>query len=61
MKNRVMLLVIDGWGMRIESEGNAIVQANTPHWDKALLNCASTTLDASGDAVGLRPGRPWFG
>ncbi len=30
----VALIVLDGWGYRAEREGNAIVLANTPAWDR---------------------------
>ena len=31
-RNRVVLVVLDGWGYRREREGNAIELASTPVW-----------------------------
>src|SRR5688500_20230179 len=39
----VALVVLDGWGYRPESDGNAIALARTPTWD-ALWNRPSRTL-----------------
>lgn len=54
-KAKVCLIVIDGWGISEEKEGNAIANASTPVMDS--LSDPSTgsyiTLDASGLAVGL--------
>ena len=52
----VVLLILDGFGHRVEEQYNAIAQANTPCWDR-LQNIYSTTLlDCSGETVGL-PGQ----
>jgi 2,3-bisphosphoglycerate-independent phosphoglycerate mutase len=54
---RVLLIILDGWGMGREDEGNPIFLADTPVWDD-LLNCSPTCfLDAAGSAVGLQPGK----
>ena len=49
----VVLVVLDGWGYRRETEGNAIALGNTPTWDRLVQRCPFTLLDASGLAVGL--------
>jgi len=55
-QNKVCLIVIDGWGMSEETEGNAIYHANTPVMDKLCSGDGYTTLDASGLSVGLPDG-----
>jgi 2,3-bisphosphoglycerate-independent phosphoglycerate mutase len=49
--------VLDGWGYRPESEGNAIAMANVPTWDKLWAKAPRTLLQASGEAVGLPAGQ----
>ncbi len=53
----VTLLVLDGWGYRGQSEGNAIALASTPNWDKIWSRAPRSLLEASGRAVGLPDGQ----
>jgi len=53
---RIMLLILDGWGVSDEVEGNLIAQADTPTMDRLQQNYPATTLKASGEAVGLPTG-----
>jgi 2,3-bisphosphoglycerate-independent phosphoglycerate mutase len=53
----VALIVLDGWGYRPETEGNAIALANTPTWDSLWRRGSRTLLDASGLRVGLPEGQ----
>lgn len=54
---KVCLIVIDGWGISEEKNGNAIAHANTPVMDKlSSVKGKYITLDASGEAVGLPAG-----
>ena len=53
----VVLIVLDGWGYRAETDGNAIALASTPVWDRLWSSEPRTLLDASGLAVGLPPGQ----
>jgi 2,3-bisphosphoglycerate-independent phosphoglycerate mutase len=56
MSNRergVVLVVLDGWGHRVEREGNAIELARTPVWHRLWERSPRTLLEASGRAVGL--------
>lgn len=54
---KVCLIVIDGWGISEEKNGNAILNANTPVMDKLSSDKPRyLTLDASGEAVGLPAG-----
>jgi 2,3-bisphosphoglycerate-independent phosphoglycerate mutase len=54
-----MLIIMDGWGLGdgLEPEGNAIAQAHTPNIDRLLEQYPSTSLTASGEAVGLPAGQ----
>lgn len=53
----VVLVVLDGWGYREQTEGNAIHLARTPTWDRLWARAPRTLLDASGLAVGLPAGQ----
>jgi len=53
----VALIVLDGWGYRPETDGNAIALANTPTWDSLWSRGSRTLLDASGLRVGLPAGQ----
>jgi 2,3-bisphosphoglycerate-independent phosphoglycerate mutase len=53
----VALIVLDGWGYRPQTEGNAIALANTPTWDALWKRSSRTLLDASGLRVGLPEGQ----
>ena len=53
----VVLVVLDGWGWREETYGNAIAMANTPTWDRLVARAPRTLLVASGLAVGLPEGQ----
>lgn len=49
----LLLLILDGFGIRKERENNAIALANTPCWDRLQTEYPMTALDCSGDVVGL--------
>ena len=53
----VALIVLDGWGYRPETDGNAIALANTPTWDSLWGRGSRTLLEASGLRVGLPAGQ----
>jgi len=53
----VALIVLDGWGYRPETTGNAIALANTPTWDSLWSRGSRTLLEASGLRVGLPEGQ----
>lgn len=55
-KERVLLIILDGWGYRAEKTGNLIAEAQTPVMDSLRANNPFTTLQASGEAVGLPEG-----
>ncbi|MDW7739157.1 MAG: 2,3-bisphosphoglycerate-independent phosphoglycerate mutase [Bacillota bacterium] len=54
---KIILIVLDGWGFSEESEGNAILQANTPQMDRFMSEYPWALLDAAGEAVGLPDGQ----
>ncbi len=53
----VVLVVLDGWGYRAETNGNAIALARTPSWDALWSRAPRTLLSASGLPVGLPDGQ----
>ena len=53
----LILIVIDGFGCRKDRQYNAIAQAETPTFDRLYRESPWTTLDASGEAVGLPAGQ----
>jgi 2,3-bisphosphoglycerate-independent phosphoglycerate mutase len=53
----VALIVLDGWGYRPETDGNAIALAKTPTWDSLWGRGSRTLLEASGLRVGLPQGQ----
>ena len=55
-KERVLLIILDGWGYRKEIAGNLIAQAQTPVMDNLTASYPFTLLKASGEAVGLPEG-----
>lgn len=46
-------MILDGWGVAPDHEGNAIKKANTPVMDNLIRSYPTMTLRASGEAVGL--------
>lgn len=53
---RVLLVILDGWGVNDDTWGNLIAAAETPVMDHLLTQFPHTRLAASGEAVGLAPG-----
>jgi len=54
---RVLLIILDGWGLGNKDGTNPIFIAKTPVWDDLVKNYPSSQLKASGDAVGLQIGK----
>ncbi|MHB9053420.1 MAG: 2,3-bisphosphoglycerate-independent phosphoglycerate mutase [Thermoleophilia bacterium] len=50
-------MVLDGWGIASAGPGNAVTLAKTPNLDSLFEKYPHTTLNASGEAVGLPPGQ----
>ena len=53
----ICLIILDGWGLSAQIDGNAIRLAKTPHMDNNYKIYPNTRLDASGEAVGLPEGQ----
>ncbi len=53
----LLLMILDGWGYREETEYNAIRLADTPCWDSMWQNDPHTLIETSGEAVGLPAGQ----
>jgi 2,3-bisphosphoglycerate-independent phosphoglycerate mutase len=53
----VLLVVLDGWGIRSEREANAIAIAGTPSVDALVREFPSTAVETSGLSVGLPEGQ----
>ncbi len=56
LRPRVLLVICDGWGEAPPSPANAITLARKPTFDRWRRDYPWTTLEASGEAVGLPPG-----
>jgi len=50
---RVLLVVLDGWGLGKPDRTNPIFMAQTPVWDRLTTKFPFARLEASGKAVGL--------
>ena len=57
MKKPLVLTILDGCGIREESDGNAFKNANKPTFDYLWNNYPHTLLQASGNFVGLPDGQ----
>ena len=57
IRNRVILVILDGFGINPSKANNAILQANTPKLDEYFSKYPHTVLEASGEAVGLPSGQ----
>ena len=56
-KSPIILTILDGWGYRAETHGNAIAQARKPIYDALLRDYPNTLLRASEHFVGLPDGQ----
>ena len=54
---RVVLVVLDGFGERPETDGNAVRLARMPHVREALRSVPARLIGASGNDVGLPDGQ----
>jgi 2,3-bisphosphoglycerate-independent phosphoglycerate mutase len=53
----LLLLILDGWGVREPAADNAISVADTPNWDRLWERYPHALLATSGEAVGLPAGQ----
>ena len=57
INRRVLLCILDGWGIGIKNSGNAIHKANTKTFDYLMDKYPNTILKASENDVGLPDGQ----
>lgn len=55
---RVLLIILDGWGIGPADETNPIYLAETPVWDGLVKEYGYAEIQASGEEVGLQAGKP---
>jgi 2,3-bisphosphoglycerate-independent phosphoglycerate mutase len=54
-RKKIVLLILDGWGLRDERYGNLIAEAHTPNFDDLWARFPHSVLKSSGEAVGMPP------
>ncbi|PIT97734.1 MAG: 2,3-bisphosphoglycerate-independent phosphoglycerate mutase [Candidatus Andersenbacteria bacterium CG10_big_fil_rev_8_21_14_0_10_54_11] len=52
----LVVVILDGWGVRLDPDGNAIAAAQTPTMDRLLRHFPAAVLGAAGLDVGLPAG-----
>ena len=57
MSEKVILMIMDGWGIGDKSNKSAIHKAKTPFYDNSLNQYPHSKLSASGEDVGLPSGQ----
>ncbi len=57
IRNRAILIILDGFGVNPSKANNAILQARTPRLDEFFSTYSHAVLEASGEAVGLPTGQ----
>ncbi|MBC3539404.1 2,3-bisphosphoglycerate-independent phosphoglycerate mutase [Rufibacter sediminis] len=57
MSKKVLLMILDGWGLGTDPSVSAIEHANTPFMDSLFHRFPHARLEASGEAVGLPEGQ----
>src|SRR5215470_12145678 len=53
----LVLIILDGWGYRAETNANAIALARKPVYDRLLREYPNTLIQTSGKYVGLPDGQ----
>lgn len=54
---KVLLMILDGWGLGTDPKVSAIAQARTPYFNSLIEKYPNSKLEASGIAVGLPEGQ----
>ena len=57
MNKKAVLLILDGWGYGRHDSSDAISKADTPFFNSLIAKYPNSTLQASGEAVGLPDGQ----
>ena len=56
-RRRLLIVILDGWGIGREDDSNPIHLAEIPVWDGLMHQYPSSQLQAAGEAVGLKSGK----
>lgn len=56
-RRQVLLVILDGFGVNISAQHNAVALANTPNFDRWFSTNPHTLINSSGAAVGLPDGQ----
>lgn len=54
---KALLIILDGWGIGLRPEADALAQANTPNFDRIYKDSPHSTLVTYGEQVGLPDGQ----
>ena len=54
---KILLIILDGFGLREDEHGNAVKKANMTYFNKLWEEYPHSTLESSGEAVGLPKGQ----
>jgi len=57
MKNKVLLAIMDGWGVSDKCEHNAICESGSPNFNQIVAKYPHITIYADGEHVGLPDGQ----
>ena len=57
MKKTDAIIIMDGFGKRVNSLGNAVISSGTPYINSLFTDYPNTLIEASGRAVGLPAGQ----
>ena len=57
MSKKALLMILDGWGLGDHSRSDVIFSTPTPYWDNLLNTYPHSSLQASGENVGLPDGQ----
>ncbi len=57
IKNKTLLMILDGWGIGNKSKGDVIYHAETPNMDRLYKKYPHSQLHTSGESVGLPDGQ----
>ncbi len=57
MRKKVILVILDGWGIGDKTVSDVIFNGDTPNMDEFLATCPNATLKTCGEDVGLPDGQ----
>jgi 2,3-bisphosphoglycerate-independent phosphoglycerate mutase len=57
MNRKVLLMILDGWGIGDAPKSDVIASTATPFWDSLMANYPHSKLEACGEFVGLPDGQ----